>query len=111
MVPVDTRLDERKRRAQAWFELLRDDLCAALQQVEADLPETAPCGDRAAGVFVRTPWVRQDETGAPGGGGTMSLLRGRVFEKAGIHTSTVQGEFASARALSQRTWPEYGSTQ
>ena len=95
MVPDDSRLDERKRRAQAWFELLRDDLCAALQQVEVDLPETAPCGDGAAGVFVRTPWVRQDETGAPGGGGTMSLLRGRVFEKAGIHTSTVQGEFAS----------------
>jgi coproporphyrinogen III oxidase len=94
MVPDDTYLDEPKRRAQAWFEHLRDDLCAALEQVEADLPEAAPCGDRAAGVFVRTPWARHDEAGAPGGGGTMSLLRGRVFEKAGIHTSTVHGEFA-----------------
>ena len=93
MVPDDTRLDERKRWAQAWFESLRDDLCAALQQVERDLPETAACGDRAAGSFVRTPWARQDAAGAPGGGGTMSLLRGRVFEKAGIHTSTVHGEF------------------
>jgi coproporphyrinogen III oxidase len=94
MAPDDTRFDERKGRAQAWFEALRDDLCAAFEQIEADLPVTAPLGDRPAGCFVRTPWVRHDETGRPGGGGTMSLLKGRVFEKAGIHTSTVHGEFA-----------------
>ena len=94
MMVEDTRLDERKRRAQAWFEALRDDLCAAFEQVEAELPEKAPGGDRPPGRFVRAPWARQDETGAPGGGGTMSLLAGRVFEKAGIHTSTVHGAFA-----------------
>jgi coproporphyrinogen III oxidase len=87
-------LEERQRQAQAWFERLRDDLCTAFEKVEADLPAGAPLADRAPGRIVRTPWSRTDHTGAPGGGGVMSLIKGRVFEKAGIHTSTVFGEFA-----------------
>ena len=87
-------LTARKSKAGAWFEALRDDLCAAFEKAEADLPEGAPMGDRPPGRFVRTPWTRNDHTGAPGGGGVMSLIDGRVFEKAGIHTSTVFGEFA-----------------
>jgi coproporphyrinogen III oxidase len=87
-------LDEHKDRARAWFERLRDDMRAAFERVEADLPAGAPFADRAPGRFARTPWTRTDHTGAPGGGGVMSLLAGRVFEKAGIHTSTVFGEFA-----------------
>src|SRR5262249_5808202 len=90
----DTRLDEAKRRAQGWFEALRDDLCAVFERLEAELPGMARGGDHPAGRFVRTHWARHDEAGMPGGGGTMSLLKGRVFEKAGIHTSTVHGEFA-----------------
>ncbi|MGE0852869.1 MAG: oxygen-dependent coproporphyrinogen oxidase [Hyphomicrobiaceae bacterium] len=91
---ANSTLEEHKQRASAWFETLRDDLCAALERVETELPAGAPLGDRAAGRFVRTPWQRTDHTGAPGGGGVMSILKGRVFEKAGIHTSTVYGEFA-----------------
>jgi coproporphyrinogen III oxidase len=85
---------ERQQQAQAWFERLRDELCVALEEVEAQLPAGARLAERAPGRFARTPWSRNDHTGAPGGGGTMSLLNGRVFEKAGIHTSTVFGEFA-----------------
>jgi coproporphyrinogen III oxidase len=107
-------LETRKQRARAWFERLRDDICGALEAVEDELPASAPYGDRAAGRFVRTPWSRADHSGAqpvsgareigsqtagaagagPGGGGVMGMLKGRVFEKAGVHVSTVHGEFA-----------------
>jgi coproporphyrinogen III oxidase len=86
-------LKTRKQRAQAWFEALRDELCTAFERLEIEAPAVRR-GGASAGKFVRTPWQRTDYTGAPGGGGVMSLIKGRVFEKAGIHTSTVFGEFA-----------------
>ena len=107
-------LEARKARAQAWFEALRDDICAAFEALEADLPAHAPLADRAAGEFVRTPWSRADHSADrptsgvpkignssagsakadPGGGGVMASMGGRVFEKVGVHVSTVFGEFA-----------------
>lgn len=87
-------LEQRKSTARAWFEKLRDDICAALEKLEAGLPPDAPHVDLPAGTFVRTPWSRTDHTGSDGGGGVMSLMHGRVFEKVGVHTSTVHGEFA-----------------
>ena len=98
VAPLDTppspRPADGQARARAWFEDLRDQICAAFEGLEASLPADAPLGDRAPGKFERTPWERADHTGTPGGGGVMSMIKGRVFEKAGVHTSTVHGEFA-----------------
>jgi len=87
-------LEVRKATAEAWFQSLRDDITGSFERLEADLPQSAPLGGEAPGLFVRTPWTRRDHTGAEGGGGVMSMMKGRVFEKVGVHTSSVYGEFA-----------------
>jgi coproporphyrinogen III oxidase len=78
-------LEARKERARLWFERLRDDICAAFEKVEDALPKSVPLANLPAGRFVRTPWQRTDHTGKPGGGGVMAIMRGRVFEKVGVH--------------------------
>src|SRR5947209_5474572 len=62
-------LETRKNLARAWFERLRDDMCAAFEAVEDALPTGSPLAERAAGRFKRTPWQRADHSGQPGGGG------------------------------------------
>jgi coproporphyrinogen III oxidase len=91
--PTDV-LEGRKEQAAAWFRSLRDRICGRFEAIEQEA--TGPFDPEAggAGRVVRTPWQRTEGSGAHGGGGEMSLMTGRVFEKVGVHISTVHGEFA-----------------
>ncbi len=94
-LPPPATLAALKAEATAWFETLRDRICDALEAIETEAAGPfAPEAPAAPGRFVRTPWDRTDPSGEPGGGGTMAMLRGRVFEKAGVHVSAVHGTFA-----------------
>jgi coproporphyrinogen III oxidase len=80
-------LESRKQRAAAWFRELRDRLCAEFEAIETEL--AGPLAEGPPGQVERKPWQRPD-----GGGGEMSMLHGRVFEKAGVHISVVHGTFS-----------------
>jgi coproporphyrinogen III oxidase len=84
-------IEQKKQEASKWFAELRDHICDSFEAIEqeatkAPIPELS---DRSAGQFERQSWDRPG-----GGGGTMSVMRGRVFEKVGVNISTVHGEFS-----------------
>ena len=85
LAPSD--LDARKARASAWFAELRDQLQRAFETLEDEAPDDLYPG--APGRFVLTPWTRPE-----GGGGVMGMMYGRLFEKVGVHVSTVHGELS-----------------
>jgi coproporphyrinogen III oxidase len=85
-------LDEKKKqRATAWFETLRDEICAVFEVLERE--QIAGTSQTPPGRFEATLWSRGEGT-EDLGGGLMSTMRGRLFEKVGVHVSTVYGELS-----------------
>ncbi|HEY5363003.1 MAG TPA: oxygen-dependent coproporphyrinogen oxidase [Aestuariivirga sp.] len=78
---MKAQLELLQNTSRQWFETLRDDIVTSLQALESKFSDAH---------FVKSPWARQDD----GGGGVMALLQGELFEKAGVHCSTVHGEFS-----------------
>lgn len=83
---------EHKPKARAWFESLRDAICAEFTAIEREAGSDAS--------FEYTPWERTEADGSPGGGGVRGLIKGKVFEKAGVNVSTVEGRFSEEFAKS-----------
>jgi coproporphyrinogen III oxidase len=82
--------EQEEREATLWLHSLRDRFVQTLEELESEgsgpgSPEAAP------GRFALTQWTRRDHSGAPGGGGVVASLRGRVFEKACVHVSSIFG--------------------
>jgi len=84
-------MNTRKVAAEQWFQALQSDIIARLEALEASADPDVYKGESAR--FVRTPWTRGDGN-EDLGGGKMALMKGRLFEKVGVHTSTVYGEFS-----------------
>lgn len=85
-------IDNQKKEATAWFQTLRDKICSEFEAIEQEAPESL-YGD-APGKFEYEPWERKKgPNGEDQGGGTGGLIKGRFFEKCGVHFSVVHGQF------------------
>ena len=78
---------DQKKEATEWFISLRDQICSAFEKLEEDY--NGPNKSMAPGKFARKNWDRDG-----GGGGVMSIMEGRLFEKVGVNVSTVMGTFS-----------------
>jgi coproporphyrinogen III oxidase len=90
-VSAPTLVEARLVRASDWFETLQQRIVEAMEALEREFADAG--AGIAPGRFAIEPWERTDASGAPGGGGRMAVLRGRLFEKMGAHSSVVHGAF------------------
>ena len=84
-MPVYQDLEKKKKEASEWFSYLRDKICNEFEEIERSVNSSAK--------FERSNWNRSG-----GGGGTISIMKGEVFEKVGVNISTVWGEFSETFA-------------
>lgn len=70
-------MENKKKLSSEWFTEIRDQICSAFEEIDQ--------GSK----FTRQKWDRPG-----GGGGEMSVMKGKVFEKVGVNISTVYGEFS-----------------
>jgi len=92
-IDAPTQVEQQRAQARAWFESLRDRICAEIETLEREAPAELYPG--APATFAYKPWQRQ--TGQGGGVGGF-LSGGRLFEKIGIHTSSANGRLSPEMA-------------
>ncbi len=83
------KIDEKKKNSSSWFRTLRNQICYALEEIEMKHSKTVS-------KFKKTKWTRDKSGTNKLGGGEMSIMRGKVFEKAGVNISTVFGELSDS---------------
>lgn len=83
-------VEECRKRAVQFFAGLRDHICERIEEIESNAARPGEAPRR----FERSSWRRSTSAGADGGGGTMSILRGHIFEKMGVNVSEVRGHFS-----------------
>jgi len=80
-------METNKEHASQWFKNLRNSICKSFEEIEniysGEMANSEP------GRFERRLWDRPG-----GGGGEISIMKGRVFEKVGVNFSEVFGEFS-----------------
>ena len=84
-------LEQYKLNAKGWFDSLQTRIVAAFEALEEEAPPELYPGE--PGRFELKPWIRE-----AGGGGTMGILRGRLFEKCGVHVRLVHGPVTAQMA-------------
>ena len=82
--------ESKKQIASDWFAALQAQICNEFEQLEREANNGYYIGD--PGLFEFEDWKRGDGS-EDLGGGRAGIMRGRLFEKVGVHTSAVQGEF------------------
>lgn len=88
-----TDLEDKKERAAKWFSALQADIIGRFEAIEDEASPHLYSGEAAR--FKLTEWTRGDGS-EDLGGGRMAMMRGRFFEKVGVHVSEVYGSFSEA---------------
>ena len=92
MTNISPEIEARRDRAKEWFESLQTRIFAELERLEDEAPADLYPGE--PGQFEARPWTRETGTG----GGIGGHLKGRLFEKAGVHTSAALARFSPEMA-------------
>ena len=92
MTTLPPEIEARRARTKEWFEALQLRIIAELERLEEEAP--ADLYPEEVGRFDMRPWTR--DTGV--GGGIGGHLKGRLFEKAAVHTSAATSRFSPEMA-------------
>ena len=86
-------ISNKKTFSKKWFLLLRDIICNDFVKIKKNFVKKKyieRIKENYIPHFKKKKWIRDG-----GGGGTMSVMKGYLFEKVGVNVSTVFGKFSN----------------